>query len=111
MVKHLPDEELELGIIFRQADLHNGLPAQTASVMLHLLFEHLNASAVVTYVNTQHDRALAFNRGFGLIEAPSNKPRELCFRTPRAAVLGNENFQRIMARVGRSLSVEQLAWP
>jgi RimJ/RimL family protein N-acetyltransferase len=111
MVKRLPDGALELGIIFRQADQHTGLPAQTAAVMLHLLFEQLNASAVVTYVNAKHVRALAFNRGFGLVDAPSSKPMELCFRTPRAAVLGNENYRKIMARVGRSLSIEQLAWP
>jgi RimJ/RimL family protein N-acetyltransferase len=108
--KQLASGDLELGVIFKEADHHAGLPAQTAAIMLHLALEHLDAAAVVTYVNVHHERALAFNRGFGLLETPSSKAGELCFRTPRATVLANERYRKIMERIARTLLVDSFAW-
>lgn len=111
LARRLPDDTVELGVIFKDADQHAGLPAQAAAIMLYLSCEHMNAPAVITYVNVKHLRALTFNRGFGLIQTASSKPNELCFKTPRATVLGNDRYKKIMSRVGRTLHLEYVDWP
>lgn len=108
--KRVDDTCFEIGVIFTEAPQHPGLAAQTAALMLHLCFSHLNAALVMTFVNVRHERAIALNRGLG-DEVPSTKPNELCFNAPREKLLNNPRYQRIMARLQRTLHIETEPWP
>ena len=100
----------EIGLILAEAARHPGLAAQTAALMLHLSFEHLDAAFVVTHVNIRHERAIALNRVVGE-EVPSSKPNELCFRATREKVSSNRHYQRVMERLQRTLRIETVPWP
>lgn len=110
VLKRVDDTCFEIGVVFAEAPQHPGLAAQTAALMLHLCFSHFNAALVMTFVNAKHVRAVALNRGLG-DEVPSTKPHELCFKAPREKLLNNPRYQRIMARLQRTLRIENMLWP
>jgi RimJ/RimL family protein N-acetyltransferase len=99
----------EIGVLFKEPDRHTTLAAQTAAVMLWVCCAHFGMDWVLTFVNPGHERALAINRGFGLIEAASDKAGELCFRTPASVVLEHPRYRRIWSRLDRQFSAQLLA--
>ena len=100
----------EIGVVMAEALQHPGLAAQVAALMLHLCFSHFDAALVMTFVNARHERAIALNRGLG-DEVPSIKSNELCFKAPREKLLNNPRYQRIMARLQRTLQIGHVSWP
>ena len=99
LLRQIDHETVEIGVMLRQAHLHGAVAGQVAAVMLHLTFEHFGFSFSLTYADQTHVRALALNRGLGLVESPSSKPGEICFRTPSAAVLINPRYRKLMTRL------------
>lgn len=109
LLKRVAADTVEIGVMLRDVHLHATVAGQVATLMLHLTYEHFGFAWALTYVKHEHTRALALNRGLGLVEAPSAKPGEFCFRTPAAAVLSNPRYQRLMARIAPQLTLAQLA--
>ena len=103
LLKRVAPDTLEIGVLLRQAGQHATVAGQVAALMLHLCFSHFGFAYALTYVNHAHTRALALNRGLGLLEAPSDKAGEYCFRTPAAVVLDDPRYRRVLARIARSL--------
>lgn len=74
--------EIEVGVMFVDAYQKGMLPALAGVAAAYLALEYFGAQILVTYANERHEQALRLNRGIGLLPAPSDKPQELCFRTP-----------------------------
>ena len=110
VLKHVDASCCEIGVVMAESSLHPGLAAQVAALMLHLSFIHFDATLVMTYVNAKHARAIALNRGLG-DEVPSTKPNELSFIAPREKLLNNPRYQKIMARLQRTMRMSHVAWP
>ena len=98
LLKRLAPDAVEVGVMFREANRHPGIPAHAAVAMLYLAFEHFRMRSAVSYVLPRHDRAIALNRAFGP-EVESDKPGMLCFRQLRAPLLRNRRYRKLMARL------------
>ena len=60
----------------------------------------------------RHALALRLNRGFGLVEVASDKPGEVCFRTPAALAQSTRLYQasarRLALRIGARASGDEV---
>lgn len=108
LLKRLGPDSAEIGLMLREAHLHGTVAAQAAVLMAWLAVERYGVAEIVTYANAVHKRALALNRQLGLLEVASDKPGELCFRTPAAVWQANPRYRRVMARASKRLAVTPL---
>jgi RimJ/RimL family protein N-acetyltransferase len=104
LLKRLAPDTVEVGVMFREANRHPGVPAQAAVVMLYLAFEYFGMRAAVSYVLPAHERAIALNRAFGP-EVESDKPGMLCFRQQRASLLRHRRYRKLRARLLPRLAI------
>jgi RimJ/RimL family protein N-acetyltransferase len=111
LLKRLGPDDAEIGLMLREAHLHGTAAAQAAVLMAWLAVECCGVAEIVTYANAAHTRALALNRQFGLLEVPSDKAGELCFRTPAAVWQANPHYRRVMTRAGKRLVLTTLEPP
>lgn len=95
--------EIEMGVMFTDLQQRSILPALAVAYTGCVALDFFDAQVLVSYANEQHHQALRLNRGHALEQAPSDKAGELCFRTPRAALLAGRSYLRNAARVRASL--------
>lgn len=98
-------EQAEIGLMLRDAAVHGGVAGRAAVIMAWLAANQYGVTEIVTYAHPAHARALALNRQIGLVDAPSDKAGEYCFRAPTSTVLNNPRVRRIMARIGPHLQM------
>ncbi|MEY3251496.1 MAG: hypothetical protein RL227_469 [Pseudomonadota bacterium] len=106
LLRRLNPAAVELGVMVVAAHQRSLLPARIAVALTALASRSLGASELVTYANARHTLALRLNRGFGLLQAPSDKPGEHCFRTPIDLALDGP----LSRRLTRDLPAEWLLW-
>ena len=106
LLKTLDSTTVEFGTIFRNAQDHQTIPGQAATLMAYLGYEYFGFPWAKTYVRPEHTRALDMNRGLGGIEVPSDKPGMLCFHSPRDVVRNNPRYLRLMARIAMKMVVQ-----
>lgn len=105
LLKRVASDVVEVGIMFREAQLHPVIPAQAAAITLYLAFERFGMRQTVAYALPGHARALALNRALGGLEVESDKPGMVCFRRDRDAVLRNPHYRRLMARIRPKMTI------
>lgn len=89
----------EIGVVFRDP-LRHAFAIHTATLLtLHIALEQLDLPSLVSYVMPEHERALAFNRGFGGTEVESDRPPMVKLHARRADLLASHHYQRGMSRI------------
>lgn len=107
LLRRLSSHTAEIGVMLRDATRHPVIAATAAAVTIHCAFEVMGYDTLVSWALPGHARATAFNRDFGGIAVPSEKPGMLQFRATRAQCLDSPHYRRVMARIAPRLRVER----
>ena len=91
-------DSAEIGVMFREPACHTQAAIVVGALTLHLAFVKLGCRELRSYVVEGHPRALAFNRAFGAVEVPSDRPGLVRLQIARQACLTHPNFLKVMAR-------------
>jgi RimJ/RimL family protein N-acetyltransferase len=105
LLKRLTADTAEVGLVLREAHRHRLIVSEAGAATVHVAFEVLGLTRLVSYVVPSHAQAIAFNTRTGGVEVPSDKPGMLQFEFQRAGYLSNRYYQRTFARIERKLSV------
>jgi hypothetical protein len=101
LLKQHPDAAIELGVMVLGELQGTLVPGRVATALAAIAIDAFGAATLLTYANERHALALRLNRGFGLLEAASDKAGEVCFRTPAATVQAT----RLYKACGRGLAM------
>jgi hypothetical protein len=105
LLKMLDTNTVEFGAIFCNAQRYPIIPGQAATIMAYLGYDYYGFPWAKTYVRPEHMRAIDLNRGLGGIEVESDRPGMICFHSPRATVLDNPRYRKLMARIAAKMIV------
>jgi len=96
----------EIGVMFREPQRRRIAAAISTAATLHLGFCRLGLGTVLSYVVPSHEAAVQFNKAWGAIEAPSDKPGMIKIVLSREDCLNNPNYLRVMERISAQMRIE-----
>ncbi len=85
---------LEVGAMLAGDWQRSGLAPRLIAGLISIAGQFFGASTLLTHVNRAHEKALRFNRGWGLLEVPSDKNGEHRLQAPITQVLKTPLYQR-----------------
>lgn len=99
LLKPLGSGQWELGLMLVGEHQRSSLAVRLGAALMWIALERLAAQTLVSYAHPEHRLALHLNRGCGFLPAESDKPGELCFRTPAAQARCLPVYRRMLARM------------
>lgn len=105
LLKKVSEDTAEMGVIFREASKHPGVPYYATVMTLYIAFGYLKLSWLVSYVIPGHERAIYINNAFGGWEVESDKPGMGKFCVNRDVCMKSESYQKVMGRIKNDLAI------
>jgi RimJ/RimL family protein N-acetyltransferase len=95
----------EIGEMFPEPHRHQISIVAAAVLTLHLAFEHLSLTWLVSYVLPEHRAAIKLNMSFGAWQEESDKQGMVKLRLDRETSLRNDYYRRLLSRMKGRLRV------
>lgn len=101
----LQGETGEIGIMFREPEKHRVAATFSTVATIHFGLCHLGLCGITSYVIPSHNKAIRFNRSWGIIEVVSDKPGLLKFRAAADVLLNNPAYLKTFRRIETTIQI------
>lgn len=103
------DGNAEIGVMFREPDMHQIASVLSGVITLYLAFTHFSCQWVTSYVVPKAQHAIDYNLGGGFSIYPSDRAEMVCLKLHRDVYLSNPFNCKVKSRIMPRMKITAVA--